>query len=49
MGCGIFIRGGDRGGREEGGDKHDCQPLPSCAAAHNPYRTVNLLALELFF
>jgi len=33
MSCGIFIRGGR-------GDKHDCQPLPNCAAAHDPYKTV---------
>jgi len=37
MGCGIFIRGGGRGGR---GEKHDCQPQPSCTAAHDPYKTV---------
>jgi len=28
------------GGRGAGGDKQDCQPLPSCAAAHEPYETV---------
>jgi hypothetical protein len=39
MGCGIFIRDSGRG-VGEGGDKHDCQPLPSCAAAHNTHRTV---------
>jgi hypothetical protein len=37
MGCWIFIRGGGRG---VGGDEHDCQPLPSCAAANNLYRIV---------
>jgi len=39
-GCGIFVRGGDREGRGGWGDKHDSRPLPSCAAAHVPYRAV---------